>query len=184
MANDIEPGDGASGRWANGGPMNRTTGTRISRSFRALWFASTCAAWGIAAYVAVHTSESPQILNRYSSAYFFFLLCVIGLAVLFSLLNAERWLQHLYKRRWAFALCLASTLLSMGTLEAWVRLTDPLGISYYAESARYHLDKVPDQDLVFRHRASWQARYQGVEVRLNEVGLRDDPILPKQPSDG
>lgn len=163
--------------------MIRATGTRVSRSFRALWFASTCVAWGLAGYAAFHTSESPQILNRYSSPYFVFLLCIVGLAVFISLLNVEPWPERLYKRRWDFALCVASTLLSLAVLEVGVRLMDPLGISYYAESARYHLDKVPDQDLVFRHRASWRARYQGVEVRLNELGLRDDPILPKQPSE-
>jgi hypothetical protein len=73
----------------------------------------------------------------------------------------------------------ASTVLALGLAELVLRVLDPLGISYYSEMTRYTLDRLPDPELKFRHRPNFATTYQGVELRFNEFGLRDDPIGPK-----
>ena len=74
------------------------------------------------------------------------------------------------------------SLLSLAGAEAFVRLTDPLGISYYQESRRYMLDKVADEDLYNRHVPNLREVYQGVRVETNEIGLRDRPKRRSSPS--
>jgi lysophospholipase L1-like esterase len=56
---------------------------------------------------------------------------------------------------------------------------DPLGISYFQESARYHLDKLSDPVLVFKHAPSTRRNYQGVSVSINALGLRDRELAKK-----
>jgi lysophospholipase L1-like esterase len=64
-------------------------------------------------------------------------------------------------------------------LEGALRLLDPQGLSYFAEMSRHILDRLPDPDLKWRNRPNLSARYQGVQMRFNELGLRDDPVGPK-----
>lgn len=60
-----------------------------------------------------------------------------------------------------------------------IRIFDHLGISYYVVSGGYVRDKMADDDLIFRHKPSWEKRYGGVLYTHYERGLRDRPILPK-----
>lgn len=60
---------------------------------------------------------------------------------------------------------------------------DPLGVSYYEFAGQYHLDKQADPSLVFRHVPSQQKQYGNVRVTINELGLRDRPLLPKRPEE-
>jgi hypothetical protein len=66
--------------------------------------------------------------------------------------------------------------LALAFVEAGLRLFDPLGLSYFREASRYHLDKIADPVLVYKHRANLQHTYQGVVVSTNELGLRDRPL--------
>ncbi len=157
--------------------------THSLKAFRVLWGTLTAGIWMIAVYLAVHTSENPLILNHYSPGYFAFLVSVLAIALAISYFNATSWLARLYRLRWPIILCAGSTLFSLAMLEIGVRLLDPLGISYYSEGARYHMDKIPDADLVFRHRPSWESTYHGVTARFNAQGLRDEVIQPKEPSE-
>lgn len=77
------------------------------------------------------------------------------------------------------AIAVLSLLVSLAVLEVAVRVIDPLGVSYYEASKRYHLDKRADPDLVFRHAPSWQTRYGEVPVTYNDRGLRDRPVPDK-----
>ncbi|MGQ0733189.1 MAG: SGNH/GDSL hydrolase family protein [Acidobacteriota bacterium] len=64
-------------------------------------------------------------------------------------------------------------------VESAIRLLDPLGVSSLEESSKYNLDKVPDPILVYTHAPSVERTYQGVEVSINELGLRDRPVERK-----
>jgi lysophospholipase L1-like esterase len=78
-------------------------------------------------------------------------------------------------------LLFASLTATIALVEGLIRIFDPLGISFYAESRKYELDKEPDdRDLIYRHKSNYGARYQGVAVTFNELGLRDDPVLAKR----
>ncbi len=76
-------------------------------------------------------------------------------------------------------LLLGSVAGSLALAEALVRAVDPAGISYYAEAHRANLDRDADPELVFRNRPGLRARYQGVEVAINALGLRDDPVATR-----
>ena len=108
---------------------------------------------------------------------------VFTLAVTISIANLEILSKKIYARRQTLILFLASLFLAFGSIEACIRIADPLGISYYKEASRYHLEKIAAPELVYRHRPSWQTTYQGVEVRFNEHGLRDNTIQPKSRSE-
>jgi lysophospholipase L1-like esterase len=103
------------------------------------------------------------------------------MAIAFSFSNRQQVLVRLYPYRYAGTALFLSLLLGLGFVELATRLLDPLGISYYEETGRYHLDKIADDILIYRHRPSSAGVYQGVEVTINEMGLRDDPIQPKEP---
>lgn len=142
-----------------------------SRSFRLVWLGLTGAFWLLLLWLGTHKSQSADIFHRYSWRYFLFLATVFCVTVLVSTSR-----KKMYERRWTLILCLASLFVALGSVETYLRMADPLGISYFEESSRYQRDRIADPDLVFRHRQSWKSTYQGVEVRFNEFGLRDDPI--------
>lgn len=137
------------------------------------------ASWLLAIGLSFHESEHAQILGRYSWKYFALLSGAWGLALALSLTGAEKRLEQACAKLFHLTLLLVSLGVTCGMLEVWIRIADPLGISYYEGAARYQFDKVADPDLIFRHPRSRQARYQGADVRYNELGLRDDPIAPK-----
>jgi len=147
---------------------------KVSRIFA---FATRSITWSLAVFLVFHNSEMPQVLTRYSWKYFIFLSGFWGLACVISIAKVEKWFES---RGSQLALVVGALCLTVGLLEAFVRWVDPRGISYYEEVARYHLDKVADSEMIFRHRRSWRATYSGVDVRINELGVRDDPILPKR----
>ncbi len=152
---------------------------RSYHAFRMGWFAFAGLCWLLVAYSASHRSLEPDLFGRYSWKAFVFLCLVFSLAVGVTLAGRPAALWRIYEQRRVVGLLLMSSSLSLIAAELGVRFLDPLGISYYEEAGRYHLDKVADADLIYKHRASWRAKYQGVDVRFNELGLRDDTIVPK-----
>jgi hypothetical protein len=157
----------------------------LPTGFRILWLFFTLCAWLWVLPFALHRSKHPDVFGRYSWAYFLSLCLFLGIAIFITTANLERLLMRIYAARYSILLCLVATLLSLAAVEAYLRLADPLGISYYEESARYNLDaKVADPELIFRHRRSWQTTSRrGDEIRFNEFGLRDEQIQPKQESE-
>lgn len=152
-----------------------------TNGFRVLWWGLTLLSWALVSYLSSQHSESPDILGRYSWKYAVLLGGAICVAVAISVSNCRQILGHIYTYRYAVTAVLLSLLFGLSLVEIATRLLDPLGISYYEETGRYHLDKVADDLLIYRHPYSWQAIYQGVAVRTNEMGLRDDPLQPKGP---
>ena len=150
-----------------------------SKWLRLLWLALISAGWLLLAWLGTHRSESPYVLHRYSVSYFFFLTALFCLNVGLSIMLKQRIDQH----RRMILLLIVSVCVALIMAEVFCRVADPLGISYFEETRRYNLDRVADRDLVVRHRRSWGATYQGVDVRFNELGYRDDPIRPKERSE-
>jgi len=109
-----------------------------------------------------------------------FLMSCIVVAGSVSLVNRDRLLSRVYQYRFPALALGISLMVGAALAESLARLTDPLGISNYEASSRYHLDKIADDELIYRHRPNSHAVYNGIEVHINELGLRDRPVLPKQ----
>lgn len=74
-------------------------------------------------------------------------------------------------------------LVTFALLELAGRLFDPLGISYYPETARFYDDLVLGEPLGYRLPANMRGRYWGTAVDTNSIGLRDREIGPKAPGE-
>jgi lysophospholipase L1-like esterase len=153
----------------------------LPKSLRVFLGVVTAGVWLLVVYLATHRSESGEILGRYSRAYFAFLLFFCVLAVIISILNVEPLQKRIYENRYSFVLLFISTVLTLGIAEIYVRVADPLGISYYEQNARGDRLKIADPDLIFRLRPQVErTSSSGTILRINEHGLRDDPIGPKK----
>lgn len=65
-------------------------------------------------------------------------------------------------------------------LEVIGRAMDPVGISYYPETARFYDDLELGGPLGYRLPANMDGRYWGTTVRTNSLGMRDRELGPKQ----
>jgi len=140
-------------------------------------------AWLLNFWLARHASAHPSVLGRWSAGYAAMLTCSFGAAIVLTICHAERVYRHLYAARLKITLLVASSILPVAGMEAFVRTFDLFGISYYEEAWRYELAKEPDDVLVFRHRENLDDSFQGVHVTTNEMGLREKPIGSKQPAE-
>jgi lysophospholipase L1-like esterase len=143
-----------------------------------MWFRVFIAVWSVASVVllgclATHRSAGPSILGRYSPAYFMLLVGIAALVTVSLLAQCRFLYRRLHAMRYKIILLCSSTLLSLVTAEITARVLDPLGVSYFEEASRYHLDKIPDQILTYKHVPGLRRWYQGVEVCVNEAGFRD-----------
>lgn len=150
-----------------------------------MWFRIFLAGWSavlffLLGWLVTHRSSAPTILGRYSPAYFALLFCLAGFGVASLLAHSPFLYPRLYAKRRELLLALTSFAFSLLAAECALRVLDPLGISYYSESLRYHLEKVSDPVLVYKHAPGLRRTYQGVEVSTNELGLRERPLAPKQ----
>jgi lysophospholipase L1-like esterase len=85
-------------------------------------------------------------------------------------------LGWLHRHRFQLGALLFASVASLALLEGAVRALDLMGISYYEESKRYHLEKIADRELIYAHRPDWSTEYQSVAVSFNALGHRDDPL--------
>lgn len=135
-------------------------------------------AWSVVWLAIPYRSHTPVVFGRYSWGYVGLLGVLTGVAIMLSLAKLA-WYRHIYQARGGLIISVVSLLLSIGALELAIRMVDPLGISYYELAGDYTRDKLADEQLVFRHKPSWETRYGNVRVTYNERGLRDRPVLPK-----
>lgn len=147
--------------------------------FRLCLAGGSAAICAFAAWLATHVSSSPTILGRYSPGYFLLLVAVLALATASLLAHTPRVYKRLHAVRHETMLVAASAIASLAIGEVAVRWLDPLGISSLEEASRYHLDKVADPAMVFKHAPGIRRTYQGVEVATNELGVRDRHIERK-----
>jgi lysophospholipase L1-like esterase len=68
-------------------------------------------------------------------------------------------------------------------LEAAGRLFDPLGISYYPETARYLDTLVLEEPIGYRNRPGLRGTYYGVPVSINSLGMRGPEVPDKAPGE-
>ncbi len=71
----------------------------------------------------------------------------------------------------------------LAILELACRLLDPLGISYYPETARYLDTMIQEEPIGYRNRPGLQGTFYGVPVSINSHGMRDREIPPKAPEE-
>ncbi|MGE0646200.1 MAG: SGNH/GDSL hydrolase family protein [Nitrospira sp.] len=143
-----------------------------------LKFGIVSMAWGLALLAATYRSHTPVVLDRYSWWYVALLVTLGSMALSLSLAKSA-WYLKLYQARAGIIISSLSLFLSIAAVELLIRAMDPLGISYYEQAGDYMRDKLADDQLIFRHKPSWETRYGDVLVAYNERGLRDRPILPK-----
>lgn len=80
------------------------------------------------------------------------------------------------------ALFLVSQLLVFIVLvEVGARLIDPLGISYFPETARLLDTMIIEEPIGYRLAPGLEGRFHGVEVVVNELGMRDRPVASPKP---
>lgn len=64
-------------------------------------------------------------------------------------------------------------------IEVVARVIDPLGISYYPETARYFDTLVLEEPIGYRNRPGLDAMFYGVPVKINALGMRDREVGDK-----
>jgi lysophospholipase L1-like esterase len=135
--------------------------------------------WLLVIWLGGHRSGYPVHFGRYSNEYLAFLGATIlaGLLLTFLALRNLSDTSPLRRARSIVSGIVLSLAVGLLATEGLVRWLDLFGASFYQEITRYILDLVPDPQLVYRHRENHLAEYQGVEVRTNELGLRDAPIV-------
>ncbi len=151
--------------------------------FRAVLVLSNALSVLFLVWLASHRSSTAEYFGRYSARFMGLLLgCGAAVAGL-GLVHVPFLYRKVYRIRKQILLLGVSLALGLGGLELAVRVLDPLGISYYEEAARAHLDKVADESLVFKYPPDFRATYCGVELATNRLGLRERPIVPKAPGE-
>ena len=134
-------------------------------------------------WMATHTSANPTILGRYSNSYFLVLLGLSVGMILSLVAQTNQVYTFLHKKKEMIMLLFASIFLSITIAEVGVRMLDPLGVSYFEATSQYQLDKIPDDSLIYKHQPGLRKVYQKVEVRTNEIGLRERSIQEKHHSE-
>ncbi len=74
-------------------------------------------------------------------------------------------------------------LITFLVLEVAARVFDPLGVSYYPETARYFDTLVLEEPIGYRNRPGLRGRFHGAPVEINSLGLRDREIGEKVPGE-
>ena len=149
-----------------------------------MWFRIFVASWSVAflallGWLMTHQSSEPIILGRYSLGYFTLLLGVAALVTVSLLAQRPFFYRRLHTVRRVIILTLSSILISLIIVEGTIRVLDPLGVSYFHEASRYHLDKLPDPILDYKHAPGLRRTYQGVRVFTNDSGQRDRNLEKK-----
>lgn len=80
-----------------------------------------------------------------------------------------------------FGFLAVQLLLAFGLLEGCARVLDPLGVSYYPETARYLDTLVREEPIGYRNRPGLRDEYWGVPVEINSLGMRDRELAPERP---
>ena len=151
--------------------------------FRTLLLFVTAFLWSLTLWMATHTSEKLDVLSRYSNSYFVLLASLLVVSIIFTIFQFGATYRWIHGKRHNFSMLFFSIVLSFGLAELFIRMLDPIGISYYEHAKNYHLDKVADDEMYYRHQPNLERDYQGVSVQTNALGFRDKPILDKQPDE-
>jgi hypothetical protein len=139
-------------------------------------------AFAFASWLATHTSSVPVVFGRWSLTYSTTLALLFAGAISMLLLATSHHSRFRALRNYV-GIGLFTIVTSLGLAEVAVRVFDPFGISYYEESARYQANKLADSELYYTHTPNSSGRYQGVDVRINSLGMRDSEVADKAPGE-
>ena len=166
-----------------GGPDRRVRALSLARfptrGFLRFWRVAVLLGWLGLGSLALHRSETPEVLGRWSTAYAALLGAALVLCIGLSLASRPASLARIQARSREALLLAAAFGFALLAAEILLRVFDPIGLGYYTAMSEYAKDRVPDPVVSYRQPPSTTHRYQGVEVRYNEAGLRDRPIAPK-----
>lgn len=84
--------------------------------------------------------------------------------------------------RWT-GFVLLQIILSWMLLEAVCRIFDPIGISYYPETARYLDTMIREEPIGYRNRPGLSGTFYSAPVEINSLGMRDREVPPKAPGE-
>lgn len=76
---------------------------------------------------------------------------------------------------------LLQLLVIVALLEIAARFFDPLGISYYPETARYLDTLIIEEPIGYRNRPGLEGQFYGAPVHINSLGMRDREV-PEKPA--
>ena len=150
--------------------------------YRVVWGGVTLTCWLSLFLLVLHHSEVPVILGRYSLTYFTLLICALIGVVLVTITNQER-LSRLIRCLPGMVTFGVFMIVGCSALEAFVRIVDLGGVSYYQEVRRYSLERMTDPRLIIKHQPLKQYVLQGVEVQINDLGLRNNSVQTKAESE-
>lgn len=68
-------------------------------------------------------------------------------------------------------------------VEMVVRVFNPLGISFFPETARYTRTYILEEPIGYRHQPGLKGEFWGVPVEINSIGLRDREVAEKAPGE-
>ena len=74
------------------------------------------------------------------------------------------------------ALLAVQLLILFVVVELASRLLDPLGISFYPESAAYFDTFILEEPIGYRHRPGLEGEFWGARVSINSLGMRDREV--------
>ena len=151
--------------------------------FRILSIIVVIFVWVVTVWMATHRSENIEVFSYYSKSYFLLIVLLFVMSIAVTVLQFGSAYSWIYSKRVNLTLLVFSLIFSIGGIELLVRAFDPLGISYYKHAKNYHLDKVADDDLYYRHQSNLDQNYQGVSVKTNALGMRDEAITAKDPEE-
>ena len=148
-------------------------------SLRVAWGLVTVAVCAPVLYLGSELFTHPEFFWQHSRRYSALLAAAASGAAVLAIGNFGPGARLL--RRLRAPLTALSSLAILGLLigETALRIVDPLGLSHFAEYSRYLHSRQPDDELTYRHRSNSRETFQGVELRFNEIGLRDDPVGAK-----
>jgi hypothetical protein len=151
--------------------------------FRVGLIALTALGWGVALLVAGHRSSQTPVLGRWSHEWVPYVVAATSLALLSTLTHLPSVYSRLHRLRHRLALLVVTVAFDLVLVECGLRLFDPFGLSYFDRSLAYDRDKVLDPELIFWNPSNFHANYGEIRVSTNELGMRDDPVRPKQPGE-
>lgn len=72
--------------------------------------------------------------------------------------------------------------LVLTVLEIGARIIDPMGISYYPETARFLDTMIHEEPIGYRLQPGLDARFNGARYQVNSLGFRGDELPPIKPA--
>lgn len=146
------------------------------------WVFPACT-WPVLIYLALHESQNPSILGRWSFGYAMLLGGWAFLTLVATACLASPFRRALLAKRAALGSLSCGVILSVFLGEVVLRTVDPMGFAYYGEMQRYIHMRQQDEQLVYTQPASTEVVLDGTAIRYNSLGLRGPELGAKEPGE-